>query len=90
MMEVSIFTRPKMIRVLKRFVEMRLHVDDKNEELAQKFKDYRDRLVNNRALPVYAVIDPDEPDRHLGKYIGADLSGSDFKKFLEEVLASRG
>ncbi len=89
-MEVSIFTRPEMSRVLNRFVEMRLHVDDKNEELAEKFKDYRDRLVNNRGLPAYAVIDPDEPDRLLGKYIGADLSGSNFKKFLEEVLARRG
>ena len=88
-MEVSIFTRPDMNRLLDRFVEMRLHVDDKDEELAESFQRYQRRLVNNPALPSYAIIEAGKPDRALATYLGADLSGSSFKKFLEDYLARR-
>ena len=90
-MEVSVFTRPEISRLLSRFVEMRLHTDDKDDALAESFKRYQDRLVNNQGLPSYAIIEPDEPERLLGKYIGMDLSlGPGFGKFLEDYLARRG
>ena len=89
-MEVSIFNKPEISRVLNRFVEMRLHVDDKDDALAEEFKRYQTALVKNSALPGYAIIEPGEPDRVLGTYLGADLSGSNFKKFLEDYLAKRG
>ena len=88
-MEVSIFNKPEISRVLNRFVEMRLHVDDRDEARAEKFKRYQKALVKNTALPGYAIIEPDEPDRVLARYLGADLAGSNFKKFLEDYLARR-
>ena len=90
-MEVSIFTRPEVSRVLSRFVEMRLHVDIIDEARAEEFKRYQKVLVENSALPGYAIIAPDEPDRLLTGYLGADPpSGTNFKKFLEDYLAGRG
>jgi hypothetical protein len=89
-MEVSIFTRPEVSRVLSRFVEMRLHVDGEDEELAETFKKYQLRLVNSSALPSYAIIEPDEPEKLRGKYHGADLPyGTRFTEFLANYLARR-
>ncbi len=91
-MEVSIFNKPEMRRVLNQFVEMRLHVDGKDEALAETFRRYQNALLKNPALPGYAIIEPDDPDRVLGKFLGADVlsGGSKFKKFLEDYLAIRG
>ena len=90
-MEVSIFTRPEVSQVLNRFIEMRLHVDGADEELAETFKKYQLRLVSSSALPTYAVIEPDEPERLLARYDGADLPyGTHFRKLLKDYLARRG
>ena len=89
-MEVSIFNKPEIRRVLNQFVEMRLYVDGKDDVLAEKFRRYQDTLLKNPALPGYAIIEPDDPDRVRAKYLGADLGGSKFKKVLETYLATRG
>lgn len=90
-MEVSIFTKPGISRLLSRFVEMRLHVDINDEALAAEFTDYQNRLVGNPALPYYVIIEPDESEQAVAKYPGADVlsGGLYFKQFLEEFLAKR-
>ena len=89
-MEVSIFNKPEIRRVLNQFVEMRLHVDGRDDVLVEKFRRYQNLLLKNPALPGYAIIEPDDPDRVRARYLGADLGGSKFKKVLEAYLATRG
>ena len=53
-MEVSIF--PKLSDLLKRFVEIRVHVDDIDATRAERFKNYQLSLVNNPAIPYYVIF----------------------------------
>ena len=85
-MEVSIF--PKLSDLLKRFVEIRLHVDDIDATRAERFKNYQLSLVNNPAIPYYVIVDPQQPEKPKARFAGADLPwGTNFRKFLERYLA---
>jgi hypothetical protein len=79
-MEVSIF--PKYRELLERYVEVRLDTDP-SEARADEYTSLQQQLVGNLARPVYAIVDPEQPERPLATYIGADLpSGRSFADFL--------
>lgn len=90
-MEVSVFTQPHVREVLDEFVEIRLHVDDYSSEETiarnQRFIDYRERLAQSSALPIYVIIDPNNPDRALRIFPQADVPGGNrFRQFLHNHL----
>jgi hypothetical protein len=85
-MERSIFPRPEVVRLLEKYVEVRLHTDKANEtsERLQKLKEER---LQDAAMPIYEIVDPVTRQRIAEPFKGADLpSGSNFVRFLEEGL----
>ncbi len=90
-MEVSVFTKPEITALLAQYVEVRLHVDDPDSpEKTKRHLAYRNRLVQSVALPIYAIVEPDEPETLLKRFDGADISGKRFGAFLENYLRKRG
>ncbi|MFP6739368.1 MAG: cytochrome c biogenesis protein CcdA [Planctomycetota bacterium] len=73
-MEFSIF--PKHEDLLKKFVEIRLHTDHENEELEKKAAQLQKKMAGTKALPVYILVDPAQPDVVVSKIEGADPPGS--------------
>ena len=82
-MEVSIFPRPDVAKQLKKYVEVRLHTDKANDD-SKKFQEYKVRLTSSQSNPIYVIVDPDAPEKVIGKFVGADLSGKRFRDFLEK------
>ena len=73
-MEFSIF--PKHEDLLKKFVEIRLHTDHKNEELKKTAVQLQKKMAGTEALPIYILVDPAQPDVVVSKIEGADPPGS--------------
>ena len=92
-MEFAIFPRQREIREqLEQLVEIRLHTDDTKK--GPGFQQHQLRLTKaggsqTLGLPVYVLVDPTEPDRVIGMFQGADLSGKKFAAWLREHLGSR-
>lgn len=86
-MEVSIF--PKLAADLRRYVEVRLHTDRVSdaaqEALSKSFQEYEERLTGSQGNPIYAIVDPADPEKLIGKFEGLDISGGkDFGDFLRK------
>ena len=83
-MEGSIFPKPEVAAQLKKYVEVRLHTDLETPEAA-RFQEYKLRLTRSAANPIYVVVDPEEPEKVLDRFDGADLTkGVRFAEFLEK------
>lgn len=90
MMEEKIFHEPEVLRHLRNYVEIRLHVDgafDWSRELARIQKV---RHKGDVSIPYYEIVDPEtvtietiETAPALGVFRGADLTGERFARFLE-------
>ncbi|HVR74565.1 MAG TPA: cytochrome c biogenesis protein CcdA, partial [Planctomycetota bacterium] len=86
-MEVNIF--PKLSADLRRYVEVRLHTD-KAKDAAQEarsnsFQEYEKRLTGSQGNPIYAIVDPEAPEKLIAKYEGSDISrGKEFGDFLRK------
>jgi hypothetical protein len=83
-MEESIFHSEKVLPELKRYVEVRLHVDRHRELAERKLQ----RLEGNQALPFYEIVDPRTGER-IELFEGADLidKGKNFAEFLRRNRA---
>ena len=81
-MEEKIFYRPEVLRELKRYVEVRLHVDAVDEKSKTLAKLKLERL-DDASLPIYEIVDPDT-GKALEVYKGADIlsGGENFRAFL--------
>ena len=92
-MEVSVFTKTEVRAVLDKFVEIRLHVDDYSSDAAkarnERFIEYRKKLAQSSALPIYVIVDPANPEKPLRVFPQADLPGGlRFRQFLADYLAA--
>jgi len=86
LMEGSIF--PTLSNLLATsYIEVRLHNDKtKNEAQAKRsrqIQDLKKRLTGSEGSPIYLIIDPRQPDKVLDRFDGADLTGNNFRAFLE-------
>ena len=83
-MEGSIFPKPEVAAQLKKYVEVRLHTDLESRS-AERFQEYKLRLTNSATNPIYVIVDPDQPEKVIGRFDGADITGgAKFKEFLEK------
>ena len=73
-MEFSIF--PKHEDLLKKFVEIRLHTDHKDEKLEKAALELQLKMAGTKALPIYILVDPNHPEVPISKIAGADPPGS--------------
>lgn len=86
LMEGSIF--PNLSNLLATsYVELRLHNDKtKNAEQVARSKEIQElkkRLTGSEGSPIYLIIDPGAPDKVLDRFDGADLTGNNFREFLQ-------
>ncbi len=85
-MEVSIF--PRLAEQLDRFVELRLHTDVPGQkERNQRFIEYQLELTGVRTQPIYVIVDPEHPDKPLGRFDGALPTGASSKPFEDFLTA---
>jgi len=85
-MELTIFPQPETSELLAKYVEVRLHLDDADLRDAEKLLDYKIRHTKTTGIPIYLIIDPSNPEKILGRFDGADLSGKNFREFLRKNL----
>ena len=91
-MELSIFPSPEVVRVLEKFVEVRLHTDrqkDAAEELqSERLQKLKEERLHDATMPIYEIVDPVTRQRIGEPQKGADVlsGGSNFRAFLEEGL----
>jgi hypothetical protein len=85
-MELTIFPRPETSELLGKYVEIRLHLDDKDLRDPEKVHDYKLRHTRTTGIPIYLIVDPVDPEKILGRFDGADLSGNNFRAFLRKGL----
>jgi hypothetical protein len=81
-MERSIFTRPEVLRELKKYVEVRLHTD-RADEVSKRLAKLEQERLNDISMPIYEAVDP-RTRKTVEVFRGADLpSGVQFREFLE-------
>jgi hypothetical protein len=85
-MELTIFPQPETSELLSNFVEIRLHLDDQDLRDAEKVLDYKLRQTRTTGIPIYLIVDPSDPEKILGRFDGADLSGNSFRAFLRQNI----
>jgi thiol:disulfide interchange protein len=78
-MEANMFTRPEVRDVLNGFVRARLYTDGQGAvyEKQQRYQEDRFKTV---ALPLYAIVDPDQ--RTVATFAGLTRDSSEFLQFL--------
>ncbi len=79
LMEVTVF--PKVEGLLKNFVEIRLKIDQGEDQ--EEKNAYKDRLLGKSAgIPTYVIVDPNKPNEVIAKHAG--YTGKvRFAEFLE-------
>jgi len=78
------FTFPKHKDLLKKFVEIRMHTDHTDEKLKRAAVELQEKMAGTLALPIYILVDPNNPGIVVSKLEGADPPGSTrFKDWLK-------
>jgi hypothetical protein len=80
-MESSIFFRPEVLRVIEKYVEVRLHTDKATEASRALAELKLKRLDGEYTLPAYEIVDPKD-GRRIDLFRGADPGGRLFAEFL--------
>ena len=73
-MEFSIF--PKHKDLLNKVVEIRMHTDHKDEKLKRAAAELQEKMAGTLALPIYILVDPNNPGVVVSKLEGGDPPGS--------------
>jgi len=82
LMEVKVF--PEVKGLMKNFVEIRLKIDQGEDEDKAKKNAYKDRLLGKSAgIPAYVIVDPNEPNEVIAKHTEGYVGKVQFAKFLE-------
>ncbi|MBI4583612.1 MAG: hypothetical protein HY717_06290 [Planctomycetes bacterium] len=81
-MEENVFHRPEVVRELKKYVEVRLHIDVE-ADWSRKLRDLKaERQQGNITLPAYEIVDP-VTGKAVDAFFGADPDGTKFIEFLK-------
>jgi hypothetical protein len=82
-MEFTIFTRPDVAKHLKRYVEVRLHLDKPALKDHDKVIEYKERVTQSSGIPIYVIVDPDNPEAPVDQHHGI-ASAEYFRQLLEK------
>ena len=98
-MERSVMPRSDVVDKMKDFVTIQLHTDfvpiasitqDQREELGAKNSDLEQKLVGERTMPEYVVLDPTGSDEKVLNAVGGYVEPSAFINFLDKAGAKKG